>query len=163
MSARVKYLRPAPGVSMQSEEDKNKMQFDPARTSTLHAAMDRIIPADDFPSASELGVAEFIRRILETEADLPADAFLRGLDSLSAEAISLFSQPFAALTPARQDDVLQRVENGSVQSQWLNDPREFFRMLVNLTSEGYYSDPGNGGNRDQIAWKMIGYDPRGNG
>ena len=26
-----------------------------------------------------------------------------------------------------------------------------------------FTDPGNGGNRDKISWKMVGYDARGNG
>ncbi len=33
-------------------------------------------------------------------------------------------------------------------------------MLVRLTAEGYYGDPGNGGNREAASWQMIGYDPR---
>jgi gluconate 2-dehydrogenase gamma chain len=28
---------------------------------------------------------------------------------------------------------------------------------VTLTIEGFYSDPGNGGNRDAVAWRMIGF------
>jgi hypothetical protein len=31
---------------------------------------------------------------------------------------------------------------------------------VELAHEGYYADPGNGGNRDAVSWRMIGYDPR---
>jgi hypothetical protein len=136
------------------------MEFNPTTAAVLCAAMDRVVPADDFPGAADAGVAEFIARIFETETHLPSEAFLRGMDSLNAE--SVFSHPFVSLTPAQQDDVLQRVEEGSVRSQWLDDPKAFFTMLINLTSEGYYSDPGNGGNRDKISWKMVGYDPRGN-
>ena len=138
------------------------MEFNPTTAAILRAAIDRIVPADDFPGAADAGVAEFIARIFETETDPPAEAFLRGLYSLNAEAESIFSQPFVSLTPAQQDDVLQRVENGSVQSEWLDDPKAFFAMLLNLTSEGFYSDPGNSGNRDKVSWKMVGYDPRGN-
>jgi gluconate 2-dehydrogenase gamma chain len=34
-------------------------------------------------------------------------------------------------------------------------------MLVNHTMEGFYSDPGNGGNRDAVSWKMIGFEVTG--
>jgi hypothetical protein len=32
---------------------------------------------------------------------------------------------------------------------------------VEHSAEGFYSDPGNGGNRDNIAWKMIGFEVTG--
>ena len=138
------------------------MEFNPATAVVLRAAIDRIIPADDFPGAADAGVVEFISRIFATETHPPAEVFVRGIESLNAEAKSLFSRSFANLTPAQQDDVLQRVEKGTVESQWQGDPKAFFAMLINFSNEGYYSDPGNGGNRGKISWKMVGYDPRGN-
>ena len=30
-------------------------------------------------------------------------------------------------------------------------------MMVEHVLEGFYADPGNGGNRDAVSWKMIGY------
>ena len=32
-----------------------------------------------------------------------------------------------------------------------------FPGLIIHAIEGYYSDPGNGGNHDSISWQMIGY------
>jgi gluconate 2-dehydrogenase gamma chain len=46
--------------------------------------------------------------------------------------------------------------------QWNTPAASFFEMLLNLTAEGYFSDPANGGNRDALSWKMIGYDPGAN-
>ena len=138
------------------------MEFNPATAAVLRAAIGRIIPGDDFPGAADAGVVEFIARLFATETHPSAEAFLRGMDSLNAEAESIFSKSFVALTPAQQDDVLLCVEDGSVRSRWQGDPKAFFAMLLNLTSEGFYSDPGNSGNRDKVSWKMIGYDPRGN-
>ena len=34
---------------------------------------------------------------------------------------------------------------------------DWFRQLVELTAEGFWADPGNGGNRDARSWAMIGY------
>ena len=45
-------------------------------------------------------------------------------------------------------------------SSWPVDPAEFFRNVIEHVMEGYYSDPGNGGNRDSIAWRMIGFEAR---
>ena len=37
------------------------------------------------------------------------------------------------------------------------DGRQFFDALLNLVMEGFFADPIYGGNRDKVAWKMIGY------
>jgi gluconate 2-dehydrogenase gamma chain len=37
------------------------------------------------------------------------------------------------------------------------DARAFFNQLLSLTMAGFFSDPIYGGNRDKIAWKMIGF------
>ena len=33
----------------------------------------------------------------------------------------------------------------------------FFESLLDVTIEGFFSDPAYGGNRDMAAWKMIGF------
>ena len=35
--------------------------------------------------------------------------------------------------------------------------QEFFNLLLNLTMEGFFSDPIYGGNRGKASWKMIGF------
>lgn len=117
---------------------------------TLRAAMDRIIPADDFPGAFEAGVADYIGALLGDELHGSAESFARGLAMLDREAQARFGRGLADLSAAQQDVVLKAIEAS-----------EFFNLLVRLTVEGYYSDPGNRGNRGEIAWKMIGYEPRG--
>jgi hypothetical protein len=68
---------------------------------------------------------------------------------------------FAALGPEQQDALLADLEAGRTMTAW---PAEisaaaFFRRLTELAHEGFYADPGNGGNRDAVAWRMIRYDP----
>ena len=77
-----------------------------------------------------------------------------------AEAAARFGQSFASLTPNYQDEILAAVETGKVAAAWNTSPGEFFRLLVELTAEGYYSDPSSGGNRDRVSWKMVGFDPK---
>ena len=36
------------------------------------------------------------------------------------------------------------------------EPVAFFRMLREHTMMGFYGDPRHGGNRDRVAWKMLG-------
>jgi gluconate 2-dehydrogenase gamma chain len=34
---------------------------------------------------------------------------------------------------------------------------EFFDMLLKMSIEGFFSDPVYGGNRNMVAWRMIGF------
>ncbi len=127
---------------------------------TLRAAIDRIIPADDFPGAWDAGAGDYIRRQLAGDLCHLAPLMDAGLASLDAEARTVAGCPFAALSPDGQDRLLADVEHGVVFTSWPISPEEFFAMLVRLTAEGYYGDPGNGGNREAVSWRMVGYDPR---
>ena len=123
---------------------------------TLRAALDRIIPPDDFPGAWDAGVGDYIARQLDGDLRAWAGAFEAGLRSLDAEARRT-GAPFAALPTTRQDALLGCIERGEVRTKWSTAPDAFFARLVQLTAEGYYGDPGNGGNRDEAAWRMVGY------
>ena len=127
----------------------------PSQIQTLRAAVDRIIPADDYPSGWEAGVGDFLALLLVREPKyLPV--YQSGLDALEAES-RLQGQPFADMTAATQDALLSRLEEGEVQAYWPFEQATFFRLLVQQVMEGFYADPGNGGNKGGVAWDMIGY------
>ena len=141
----------------------------PNQQTTLHALMDRIIPPDEDPGAWEAGVGDYMARQFERDLRDRLDFYRAGLDALEAEAAvsGLASAPagtvthFAALAAEQQDALLKRIEAGQVAAAWPINPAEFFQTVVQHVHEGYYSDPGNGGNRDAVAWRMIGYVPGG--
>jgi hypothetical protein len=130
----------------------------PIDQAVLRAAIDRIIPRDDFPSAWEAGVGDYIARQLDGDLAPLAQSFAEGLASLDAEAILSHGRAFAVSSEIEQDSVLRRVEAGDVLAPWPIPPAEFFASLVNATAEGYYSDPGNGGNRGAVSWAMVGFE-----
>jgi len=123
---------------------------------TLRAAVDRIIPADDSPGGWEAGVGGYFAHLLTREPQFLFPA-RQGLDALDAEAQATEGAPFAALAPGTQDALLARVEAGDVRADWPLPAGGFFRRLVSQVMEGFYADPGNGGNRDGVAWRMVGY------
>lgn len=127
----------------------------------LRAAVDRIIPPDDYPGGWDAGVGEYLLGQFQRDLTDKVDEYRQGLDALDQEAYTLKSIGFAALTPAEQDALLSQVEQGKTQTDWPVDPAQFFAMLVEHAMEGFYSDPGNGGNHDGISWKMIGFEVRG--
>jgi hypothetical protein len=124
----------------------------------LRAAVDRIIPPDDFPGGWEGGVGSYLRGQFERDLKAILPTYAAGLDSLEAEATSVYNLTFDQLSTEQQDEMLTDVEAGKVTTIWLVDPILFFTMLTNHCAEGYYSDPGNGGNHGEIAWKMIGFE-----
>ena len=124
---------------------------------TLHAVTNRLIPPDDYPGAWDAGVDTFIFRLLKTDAIALQQTYRDGLDGLQAEAQARFSQDFTALTPAQQDTLLQDAERGNVQTPWAVPPQDAMNVWINHTAEGYYADAGNGGNRVNLSWEMIGF------
>lgn len=123
--------------------------FTAREAATLRAGLDRIIPADDFPSACEAGVDVYLARQFYRDLAVQLDAYRTGLDHLDRTSMDRFGVGFAALSPDQQDHLLA-------------DPglSQFVSMLAAHAAEGYYGDPGNGGNRDCAAWRMVGFDPR---
>ncbi len=133
----------------------------PEQIQTLQTAVNRIIPADDFPSGWDAGVGEYLARQLSGDLRSLQDMYRAGLDALDAEGRAEAGTAFASLDPSAQDAILARLEAGKILTNWPVDPARFFTHLVEHTMEGYYSDPGNGGNRDAVSWAMIGFVVRG--
>jgi hypothetical protein len=128
---------------------------------TLRAALDRIIPPDDHPGAWEAGVGDYILRQLAGDLAHLQDVYRAGLDALDYEALAAAARPFAELGPAAQDELLARIGRGDAQVPWPVEAPVFFAMLCEHAAEGFYSDPGNGGNRGGVSWRMIGFEVRG--
>lgn len=128
---------------------------------TLRALVDRIIPADDFPGGWEGGVGDYLDRQFSGDLRPLVEMYRAGLDALDEEAHAMTGGEFADLDSEAQDEVLRRVESGEVVANWAVDPVAFFRTTVEHAAEGYYGDPGNGGNRDGVSWRMIGFEVTG--
>lgn len=133
------------------------MLLSDTQTTTLRAALDRIIPPDDYPGAWEAGVGDYLARQWDGDLRHTLPTYQAGLDSLDAEAKTRYGLDFAALEADQQDELLRAVESGAVQAEWAVTPTTFFQYLVNHAAEGFYGDAGNGGNRDGVSWRMIGF------
>ena len=136
------------------------MLTEPQRA-TLRALVDRLIPADDFPGGWDAGVGDYLDRQFVGDLSESVNLYRSGLDALEVEACTTAGVGFVALAPAAQDDLLRRVEVGDVATDWPVDPAEFFRAAAEHAAEGFYGDPGNGGNRDGVSWRMIGFEVTG--
>jgi hypothetical protein len=135
--------------------------FSDRQLDTLRAAVNRIIPPDEFPGGWEGGVGDYLFQQFQGDLKGVVETYQNGLDALDTEAQAVYGKSFDELGAELQDQLLSQIELGSVNTQWPVDATVFFRMLVNHTIEGFYSDPGNGGNRDTVSWTMIGFEVTG--
>ncbi len=124
----------------------------------LAAACDRIVPPDEDPGASQAGAVTFIDRQLATRQKQLLPRWQAGVLALDATALRRHGHRFAELQPPAQDEILQAMQEGSVyMGDWQQvDPQEFFRLLHGHTMMGFYGDPRHGGNRERVAWRMLG-------
>ena len=120
--------------------------------------MNRIIPQDDFPNAWDAGVGNYLSRQFERDLQHQVENYRLGLETLEAESQADTGKNFTELDASTQDKLLSRIETGQVTLSWPVNSAEFFQLVIAHVMEGYYSDPGNGGNRDSIAWQMIGFE-----
>ena len=125
---------------------------------TLPAVIDCLIPPDDFPGAYDAGVCDYIKQLLQTDLAEHAEFFRAGIDAIDSEAQATCNAPFAVLSRDQQISTLKSIEFGAVHTSWPISPARFFVMLVNVTAEGYYSDPQQGGNRGCVSWVMTGFE-----
>jgi gluconate 2-dehydrogenase gamma chain len=125
---------------------------------TLPAVVDCLIPPDDFPGAYDAGVCDYIEQLLQTDLAEHKKFFRAGINAIDSEALATYNAPFAVLTREQQIATLESIESGAVHTSWPISSARFFVMLVNVTAEGYYSDPQQGGNRGCASWVMTGFE-----
>jgi gluconate 2-dehydrogenase gamma chain len=118
-----------------------------AQARTLKAICDQIIPADDFPSASQAGVLTYIDRQLTRHYRRYRDAYRQGLERAHASSMKRFGRELDSLAPLQQLQAVSEIEQ---------QDRKFFNLVLVHTQEGYYGSPRHGGNRDGVSWRMLG-------
>jgi gluconate 2-dehydrogenase gamma chain len=153
----------------------------PDEVAFLDAAVSRLIPADDLgPGAKEAGVTFFIDQQMAgpfgrgeswymsgpwkkgTEQQgyqlrlTPAQLYRAAIKDIEDYCQRTFSRKYPDLSVEDQDKVLHGLEKGEIELA--NVPaKDFFKMLLQNTQEGFFADPVYGGNRDFIGWKLVGF------
>jgi gluconate 2-dehydrogenase gamma chain len=152
----------------------------PEEAAFVEAATARLIPADEAgPGAREAGVPNYIDKQLggawgagerlyrsgpwrqgePTQGYqlpfTPAELFRNACRALRDEA-ARGGVPFEKRDPAAQDAYLRDLQESRRDLNGV-PANVFFESLWALTVEGFFSDPVYGGNKDMIAWKMLGF------
>jgi len=153
----------------------------PQESSFIEAAVARLIPSDETgPGAIEAGVPSFIDKQLggawgagerlyrsgpwqagaATQGYqlpfTPAELFRHAMRAINDDLAKTRKTSFARLGGQDQDAYLQSLEKGHMDLRGVPS-NVFFESLLEMTVEGFFSDPVYGGNRDMVAWTMIGF------
>jgi gluconate 2-dehydrogenase gamma chain len=135
-------------IGCHSSEKQGSWDFlSGAHARTLAALCDQIIPADDFPSASQTGVVTYIDRQLARHYQRHQDAYRSGLDEAEASSRQRFGRSLADVPSSQQYEIAIALEQQN---------SAFFELMRRHTFEGYYGSPRHGGNRDAASWRMLG-------
>ncbi len=119
----------------------------PEEAKTLAVLCDQIIPGDDYPSASQAGVVNYIDLQLARHYRPHLPIYRTGLAEAERLSIGHFGIALAAGSPKQQLTTARALEEQSPL---------FFDLLREHTMEGYYGSPRHGGNRDAVSWHMLG-------
>jgi gluconate 2-dehydrogenase gamma chain len=156
--------------------------FTAAEGRAIEAIADRIIPPDpQTPGGKDAGCAVYLDRQLagpygrneglyvrppfqngaknqgpQSEAG-PAQQYRAALAALDRACKAKFSgKGFGDLADNDKDEILKGLERGDFKLDGA-DGKAFMGDAVRDIQTGFFADPIYGGNRDMVAWKMIGY------
>jgi gluconate 2-dehydrogenase gamma chain len=146
----------------------------------IEAACERLIPADELgPGALDAGVPNYLDKQLGgawgagerlyrsgpwqqgTPSQgyqlpfTPAELFHASLRAINRD-LEAQHTPFNTMSADDQDTFLKSLESGAHDLDGVPSA-VFFDLLSKMTVEGFFSDPVYGGNRDMVAWRMIGF------
>jgi gluconate 2-dehydrogenase gamma chain len=156
--------------------------FSPEEGRAVEALAERIIPADpETPGGKDSGCAVYLDRQLAgpygrqeglyirppfmkgtkqqgAQSEGGAAAMYRqGLVALDSACKAKFSgKSFAELPDDDKDQLLKGLESGDFKLDGV-DGKAFFEQAIKDIQMGFFADPIYGGNRDMVAWKMIGF------
>jgi len=122
-----------------------------AQAGEIEAMAAQIIPTDNSPGAHEAGVIYFIDRALMTFDRDRQPVYRDGFALLKSHATEMFpgSTAFSQLNADQQTQLLTAIER-----------TEFFETVRVHTIIGFLANPVHGGNRNEIGWKLIGFESR---
>ncbi|WP_034348542.1 gluconate 2-dehydrogenase subunit 3 family protein [Noviherbaspirillum massiliense] len=155
--------------------------FKPEEARFIEPAVERLIPADENgPGALEAGVPSYLDKQLggawgagerlyrsgpwqqgqPTQGYqlpfTPAELFRNALRAINADLSKRGKTSFASYSAQEQDAYLKSLQTGKTDLNGVPS-NVFFESLLSLTIEGFFADPVYGGNKDMVAWRMIGF------
>ncbi|QPC81738.1 gluconate 2-dehydrogenase subunit 3 family protein [Phototrophicus methaneseepsis] len=87
----------------------------------------------------------------------PLEVYRIGITAVENYAQSQYDASVVDLSDEQQNEIVQSLLDNEVPGFTQFKPEAFFHVLRRHVSEGMFSDPVYGGNRDVVGWQLIGY------
>jgi gluconate 2-dehydrogenase gamma chain len=171
---------PAPAAAPAAPEKPVYLFFNVAEVQFIEAACERLIPADESGAGA---IAAWVPNYLDKQLGgawgagerlyrsgpwvqgtasqgyqlpfTPAELFRTALRAINTD-LEKQGPMFSELSAEAQDAYLKSLEKDNHDLDGVPSA-VFFDMLLRMTVEGFFADPVYGGNRDMVAWRMIGF------
>jgi gluconate 2-dehydrogenase gamma chain len=156
--------------------------FKPTEVEFIEALVDHMVPKDELsPSGTDIGIATYIDRALAGswgKGDrlymqgpwgkgtpnqgyqlplTPAALYRAAIAGSNAYCRKTFGQSFDRCSAQQKETFLKDLQAGKITFDGGLPGRAFFGVLYENVMEGMFADPIYGGNKDKIAWKMLGF------
>jgi gluconate 2-dehydrogenase gamma chain len=171
----------APAPPAANAEPETYLALNATEVAFMSAMADTIIPADELsPSGTDCGVVTYIDRQLAGAygagdkmyrsgpfrrgkpeqgyqlALTPREYFVAGIAAANAWSRKTFGKDFDRLAPAERVAALKQIEEGKAKFDNFS-ATAFLNRVLAIVMEGFFSDPMYGGNRNKVAWQMLGF------
>jgi gluconate 2-dehydrogenase gamma chain len=164
-----------------SAEPETYLLLNATEAAFVSAMADTIIPADELsPSGTDCGVVTYIDRQIAGAygagdrmyrsgpfrrgkpeqgyqlALTPREFVLAGIVAANAWSLKTFGKEFDRLAPPERAAALTQMEQGKAKFENFA-ATAFFNRMLDMVMEGFFADPMYGGNRNKVAWQMLGF------
>jgi gluconate 2-dehydrogenase gamma chain len=171
----------APPQPAANAEPETYLALNATEVAFMSAMADTIIPADELsPSGTDCGVVTYIDRQLAGAygagdkvyrsgpfrrgkpeqgyqlALTPREYFVAGIAAANAWSRKTFGKELDRLAAAERVNALTQMEQGKAKFESFA-ATAFFNRVLAIVMEGFFADPMYGGNRNKIAWQMLGF------
>jgi gluconate 2-dehydrogenase gamma chain len=151
-------------------ELKQMRALSPSDSATIAAFCERLIPSDKTgPGAREANVVRYIDRALAGDLRAFRPAYVAAIAAINSYSRSRHGAPFAALSPEKQDAVMQDMDlnrtttqdpsveraAGASTADFLPNAKAVFEMIRTHAMQGMFGDPEHGGNVKFVGWKLV--------
>ncbi len=172
---------PAAAPLAASAEPETFLALTATEAAFMSAMADTIIPADELsPSGTDCGVVTYIDRQLagaygagdkmyrsgpfrrgkpEQGYQLPLtprEYFAAGIAAANDWSRKTYGKELDGLSAADRIAALKLMEDGKATFEHFSS-KAFFNRVLGIVMEGFFADPMYGGNRNKVAWQMIGF------
>lgn len=134
--------------------------FTEKESKTVIAFAEQIIPRDQDAGATDANIINFIDKQLVGPYTRFHDLYRKGIPAIENSSLNIYQKAFSELEFAVQTDFMIKMEKGELPEEYWKDvnQREFFRLMLDHSMQGFYGSPRHGGNKNYVSYKMMRLD-----